>query len=113
MAFKVQNDSLGMFRCDTVSIDVPVYLGLTLKKALLQGGDSGQNLSLQLYRDVLFHKAFQCGPIALQSCSVFIISFPSDLRDQLQGSIAQLLNLRGRPCCDDIEIGAHKAALLV
>ncbi len=55
------------------------HLRLTLKEALLQGGDSGQNLPLQLYRSILLHEALQCGPVAFQRSRVLLISLPSDL----------------------------------
>ena len=55
------------------------HLRLTLKEALLQGGHSGQNFPLELYRSILLHEALQCGPVAFQSSRVLLISLPSDL----------------------------------
>ena len=70
------------------------HLGLTLKKALLQCGDCSQNFPLQVCRRILIYKAFQSGSVALQCGSMFLISFASDLRDQLESRIAELLNLQ-------------------
>ena len=70
------------------------HLGLTLKKALLQCGDCSQNLPLQVCRRILIYKAFQDVSVALQSGSMFLISFASDLRDQLESRIAELLDLQ-------------------